>query len=550
MSWSAARALGQAEESIPAVHDTLAMLGRQRRVAMAAGAIVLLCAVVYGLFLTGRYEARMELLVDQSQLRRADPVASGNPDAQPIVNQQGSASDEALNSEIALLRSDSVLSQVVAVCGLDRNPGFYYSAIDGLWNVAGHLHLDGVLGKIALALPFLRRPTQQELTAKAVSRLASKLSVEIIKLSDVISVSYRSSNPRQAAQVLQVLGNVYLKEHARAHHPQDELAFFARQTAQAHAALVKAEQNLVSFTQAGGVANGETQLQNALLRLSNTKAAQDQVQAEIAGALQRIGELQKQANSIPPRQTTVLKSSDSALLIQQLKSSLLTLQMKRTQLLTEYQPTYPLVVEVNEQIRQAQAALADAEKSRVDERTTDRDPAFEMVREDLARARVELAGAQARATSLAQEYASDSQQVRWLEQQGMEQQDLMRQQKAAQDDYLLLLHKQQEAQVSAALDKRGIFNVSIVQPASVPALPVHPAWWYLLYGGVLAMFAAFAAAAGADRLDPTLRTAEEAEGILHAPVLAILALAAPVPDVIEPMEKALPGRSKQQWKLT
>jgi uncharacterized protein involved in exopolysaccharide biosynthesis len=547
VSWSPQRALDRPESSALALPNVSAVIHRQKHVIWVVGIGVFVLALVYGLLLSDRYEARMEILVEQAQLRRADPVLTGDANAGPIVNDQSSTSDEVLNSEIALLRSNDVLQKVVTRCGLDAQPGLIFGAVESLWKAAAWLHVSGALERISAVLPFLRRPTQEQLTQKAVSRLAGKLRVEIIKLSDVIAVSYRASDPQQAAHVLNVLGDVYLNEHAQAHHPAGEVEFFEKQTDQARADLAAAEQKLVAFTENGGVANGETQLQDALKRLSDTQAAEDQTRAQIAGTSFRINALEKQSTSIPPRQTTVLKSSDSALLIQQLKSSLLDLQLKRTQLLTQYQPGYPLVVEVEQQIKQAQAALQDAQKSEVEERTTDRDPNFEQVREDLTRSRVELAGLQAQAISLASEYAADDRQVRWLQQQDMSQQDLERQEKAAEDNYLLLLHKQQEAQVSEALDQRRIFNVSIVQNASVPALPIHPALWYVMYGLMLALLGAFAAGAGADRLDPTLRTPDEAEHVLQAPVVILLSPPALMPPLIE---NGRNRRGQQILKLT
>jgi len=550
MSWNPARALSRPQSSVPAVQDMLCMVDRQRQVALVVFMAIFAFAMVYGLLLSDRYEARMEILVEQQQLRRADPVMTGDPNAQPVVNQQNVTSDEILNSEIALLRSQDVLRQVVTRCGLDQKPGLWFGAIDALWNIAGHLNMTGALNSVATYLPMLQKPSREAATEKAVSRLAGKLQIEVIKLSDVISISYRSGKPQQAAAVLHALGDVYLNEHVLAHRPAGELEFFQKQTSEAHDVLASAEQKLVSFTQNGGVANGETQLQDALKRLSDTKAAEDQTQAEIAGTEYSVSALENQASKIPERETTVLKSSDSALLLQQFKSSLLDLQMKRTQLLTQYQPTYPLVVEVDQQIAQAKAALADAQKSQVQEKTTDRDPNYEQVQENLTRSRVDLAGLRARAMSLAGEYAADEKQVRWLEQQGMSQQDLLRQAKAAEDNYLLLLHKAQEARISEALDKRRIFNVSIVQTASAPALPVHPAWWYVMYGGLLSVLIAFAAAAGADRMDPTLRTSDEVEGILHTPVLVVLPLAPAVPNLIE-NSRSLSSRANRPFlKLT
>ncbi len=527
MSWNPARALGGSVSDAPAVHDFLAVLSRQRRLAAIAFAVIFGAVIVFGLLLSDRYEARMEILVAQAQLRRADPVITSGTNTQPIVNESSTTSDETLNSEIALLRSQDVLRQVVVACGLDSKLGLWDGMVEGVWKGADDWQMDGWLEPVAKVLPFLRRPAQEakdQRTVKAMRRLAAKLQIEVVKMSDVISVTYRSNDPKMAARVLQTLGNVYLNEHALAHHPPGELEFFQNETDQARAKMNMAEQALVRFTKTAGVASGQTEMEDALRRLSDVQALQGETQASIAGTIHRIGSLEAQAKVIPQRQTTELRTSDSAVLLQQLKSSLLTLEMKRTELLTKFQPTYPLVVEVDRQIAQAQSALADAEHSPVKETTTNRDPAYELIRADLTRSNAELATLQARSSSLASEVNANRANVGWLQKQTVTQHDLMREAKAAEDDYLSLLHKQEEARISAELDKRHLFNVSIVQAATNPMLPMHSTLWYLMYGGLLGLLGAFATAAGANRLDPTLHSPEEVELILRAPVLAALPL--------------------------
>ncbi|HUA98737.1 MAG TPA: Wzz/FepE/Etk N-terminal domain-containing protein [Terracidiphilus sp.] len=509
---------------LPVVHELAGAVSRQRRLAVAAFAVVFTAVILFGLLFSDRYEARMEILVEEAQLRRADPVVTSDPDAQPIVSQEGMASDETLNSEIALLRSQNVLEEVVKKCGLDARPGLWDGMMEGIWKTADAWHVAGALRPVAYLLPFLRRPTQQEITAKAMRRLADKLSIEVVKMSDVISVAYHSNDPQLAARVLNTLGDVYLTEHALAHHPPGELQFFRKETDQARAAMDAAENKLTGFTASSGVASGQIQLDNALRRLSDEKASLNETRAAMAGTDYRIRSLRMQEAQIPRRQTTQLKTSDSDILLQNLKSSLLSLEMKRTGLLTEYQPNYPLVTEVDRQIAQARAALADAQKSQLQEKTTDRDPDYEMVREDLTRSTAQMATLRASAAALTAQIDDGQAAVDKLQQESMAQQDLMRNAQAAQDNYLLLLHKQEEARISEELDKQRIFNVSVVQPASVPVLPVHSALWYLMYGGLLSLLCGFATAVGADKLDPTLRTRDEAESLLRAPVLAVLPL--------------------------
>jgi uncharacterized protein involved in exopolysaccharide biosynthesis len=523
MAWNAARILESGACDAPAVDGFLQMLWRQRRVAAISFVMILLAAIVFGLFLADRYEARTEILVEQTQLRRAEPVMSGGADAQPIVNQQSSG-DQELNSEIALLNSQDVLRQVVAACKLDSRLGMVDSTIDNAWKTADYLHLDGALQIASRMLPLLRRPSEEEKIAKAVDRLANELNISVIKLSNVIAISYRSSDRQLAASVLRALDDAYLKQHALAHHPPGELAFFQQETEQARASLNDAEGKLVQFTQAGGVASAQIELEDAEKRLSDAEASQNELRTSIAGTERRLAVLESQANEISPRQTTQLKSADNGLLLGQLQSSLLDLEIKRTGLLTKFQPTYPLVREVDRQIEQTKAALTDAQKGQVEEKTTDRDPNYEQVREELTRSHSELANLIGRSMLLSRQQKANQEEVRRLEAQGVAQGDLTRNAKAAEDNYLLLLHKQEEARISDELDQQRLFNVSVVEAASVPTLPVHSAVWYLLRCTFLALLCALASAAGADRLDPMLRTQAELESILGVPVLASLEL--------------------------
>ena len=61
--------------------------------------------------------------------------------------------------------------------------------------------------------------------------------------------------------------------------------------------------------------------------------------------------------------TTLVRSSDNSQLLQQLKSTLLNLELKRTELLTKYEPTYRLVGEVEHQIRDVKATISAEERN-------------------------------------------------------------------------------------------------------------------------------------------------------------------------------------------
>ena len=100
------------------------------------------------------------------------------------------------------------------------------------------------------------------------------------------------------------------------------------------------------------------------------------------------------------------------------------------------------------------------------------------------------------------------------------QQDLLRTAKTEEDNYLLYLRKQEEARINDALDARGILNVAIAEPATVPVLPARSLSYYLLLCSVLAAIGSVGIAFVADFLDPAVRTPEEASLLLDLPLLA------------------------------
>ena len=196
----------------------------------------------------------------------------------------------------------------------------------------------------------------------------------------------------------------------------------------------------------------------ALQKLAEFEATLKQTQAAIAETQQRTRVLQEQAASIPSRMVTQVHNADNAMLLSQLRSNLLTLELKRTELLEKFEPSYRPVQEVDTQIAQARDALAAAEKSQLHDETTDRDPTYETVREELAKAKAELAGLQARAEATALIVNSYGENYRSLEAKEIARNDLVRNVKSAEDNYLLYLRKAEEARISDALDRRRIIT--------------------------------------------------------------------------------------------
>jgi uncharacterized protein involved in exopolysaccharide biosynthesis len=485
----------------PTVRDLVTIAFRHRRLMMISFLGILLGSILAAVLQPSRYEAVMKILVKRE---RVDPVVTSEVAALPQFALQ--VTEEERNSEVELLKSRDLLEKVVLACNLQQQRGSEGSR---------------VLAAIS-ARTGARTQEKDSQVARAVRSLQQQLKVEVVTKTDLIAVNYNSPDPELAARVLTALANLYLEKHLEVHRPPGAFDFFQQETQQYRNGLTDAEARLVDFTHGGAVVSAKLEKEVALQKLAEFDATLHQTQAAIAETQQRIHVLQEQTASIPTRMVTQVRNTDDAMLLSQLRANLLTLELKRTELLGKFEPSYRLVQEVEAQIAQTRAALAVAEKSQLHEETTDRDPTHEWAREELAKAKADLAGLQARAQATALTVRSYQANARSLEQNEVIQDDLIRTVKATEENYMLYRRKEEEARISDALDRRRIINVAIAEAATVPSLPSNRRSLTVLVGLLLATLTSVGLAFVSEYLDPTFRTPDEVSSFLNIPVLATM----------------------------
>lgn len=487
----------------PTLRDLLAVVFRHRRLAANSFLGILLGTVLSLWILPKQYEAEMKILVKRE---RTDPVITSEANALPEFSTN--VTEEDLNSEVELLKSRDLLEKVVAACGLQR------ARTNHLWASLS-----------AAVNPLITSPSAgaDESIPKAVRVLEKRLQVEPLKKTNLIAVTYRSTDPQLAARVLATLANLYLEKHVTVHRPPGAFDFFKQEAEQYRSSLASAEARLAALGRNNGFVSAQLEEELTVRKLSDFQSALQETQAAIAETRQRIRALEKQATSTPPRRTTQIRKSDNAQLLQQLQSTLLSLELKRTELLSKFDSSYRPVQEVEAEIAQTRSAIAAAENQPLRDETTDQDQTFEWLKNELAKARTELAALEARAASTERIVRAYRENASQLDGEGMVQQDLIREAKVAQDNYLLYLRKQEESRISDALDQKRIVNVAVAEAATVPALPSSPAWLStLLVGSLLATLVGLGSAFAADYLDPTIRTPDELEQVLDVPVLSAM----------------------------
>ena len=483
------------------LRDLAAIFFRQLRPMAVTFFSVLVVILLYGI-LTPRYQAHFRVLLRHG---RSDPVIS--PQDKILADfARNDITEEEVNSEAELLRDENLLRHVVASAGL-------------------------------ASASTAEKPRSPEVE-REVRRLASRLDVEPLRRSNLIEVRYRASDPDKAARVLTALSSAYLEKHLELQRPSGETGFFDQQADASGKALQQSEARLVQFTRTRGVASAALERDIALQKLGDAEAEYRQIALDGIQVDRRINALQEQLKSFPSRSVTLKRWSDNPQLLQQLKGRLLDLQLRRTELLTRYQSTYALVREVDRQIDDTRQSIAAEALTPVRDETSDKDPNYEWARMELEKAQVDRDGLRARAATASDQIASLRGVARELQSASVAQQYLIRNAKAAEEDYLLYRRKREEARAGDALDQRHILNVTLLEPPVAPALPLHSILFYLLIAVGLGLAASTGVAFVGEYFDPTIRTPDEAQDLLDVPVLGWI----PADDRRTPLE--MPIRRK------
>ncbi|HEX3472630.1 MAG TPA: Wzz/FepE/Etk N-terminal domain-containing protein [Silvibacterium sp.] len=488
------RPMADDKDAYISLRAIMAPLLRRKRVLIGSFAVLFALLTILSLVAGSPYEAHTSILVSRE---RMDPLVT-TASTQQMMGVTPPLTDEEINSEAELLKSHDILEKVVIANGLNNPKGK---------SIFDLLHPG---------------ETKEQRTARAVRGLADKIKVETPTKTNLIEVTYSSSNPALAYGVVNSLSDLYLEKHAAVHRPQGSYGVFAQQAQGYKDALTRSENQLRELGEKHGVADPDEERTYLAQQLANNVGLLHAMQQAIAADQQRIQSDQQQLTVTPERSKTKEDTNASDILQQQLGSTLLAAQTKRTQLLLKYDPNFPLVKEADQEVAAAQAALDDAKRMNFVNQETDRDPTYEWLREDLVKAKSDFAAHQAGLAATRRSVAAIQDQMVQLGNQSLQVADLQRELKANEQNYLLYLSKQQQESTSDIFDKTRIENVAIAVPPSIPVLPVHSPLYMVALAFIISLVLSIAITYSVDYIDPSFHSPSQVEETLGIPVVVAI----------------------------
>jgi uncharacterized protein involved in exopolysaccharide biosynthesis len=488
---------GKSETQV-SVRDIASVIFRHKLLICVTFLAVALGTTLFTFLSPNEYESRMKILVKNT---RSDVPITPERTNGSTGNYSDDVSENQINSEIELLTSEDLLKQVVTEAGLY-----------------------GSSSSISSKLGLKQAPSSQALQIEEASkRLAKDLVITPVKKANIIEVKYTSRSPEKAAVVLRKVQDLYLEKHLKLHRPPGTYDFFKTQADQAEDQLQAAEKKLSGFQQSMNVVSLTQQKDQTVQKMTEAKSKLLETETFLREVNDRIAKGQQQLETLAPRVVTQSRALPNQYSAERLNTLIVELQNRRTQLLTKFRPDDRLVKEVDQQLKNTRTALDKASRETATEQSTDLNPLRQTLETELARGRVDQAGAKGRHEMLAGQVKQYEAQLSRLEGITAEYEDLNRQVKESADNYQLYKKKEEEARITDELDQNKITNVSVAEAPVQPQIPVRPNRpLNLILGIFLGALLSIGSVVIAEFLRDTVLTPRELEVLTGQHVLASL----------------------------
>lgn len=238
------------------LHQFLLILRARYRVALLILLLAVSAALAVSLLLPKKYTAQTSVLVD---IRSPDPVAGGAP-------LQGVVAPSYMATQVDIIGGDRVAQRVVKMLKLDENPDTkarWMEATEGRGTLEGWL----------------------------ADSLQKRLDVRPARESNVINITYKGSDPEDAANIANAFAQAYLEINlALKTEPARIYAeWFDAQTKTSRAKLEEAQARLSEYQQKAGIVSSDERVDYETAKLGEISSQLTTVQGDTTDSQSKRG---------------------------------------------------------------------------------------------------------------------------------------------------------------------------------------------------------------------------------------------------------------------
>ena len=393
---------------------------------------------------------------------------------------------------------------------------------------------------------------------RAVHAVMKNLQVKTQKDSRIIGISYESESPKLAQNVIATLIDYYLEKHIAVHQTPGSDQFFLQQVSDLRGKLALSENELRGLRDESGISSLEEQRQVILSRIAELEGQIGAAEAELAACRAKIQELQKTVSSIPETLVTQETTGFSNQAVDLMRAKLYELQLKEHDLLSMFTEESQQVQMIRKEVAEAQTLLdKEIAKTGRTEVSKGINIIYTQTQSALFTEQANLSSIQSKIVNLKEQLATAKEGLKAINEADLKITSLRREINMQEVSYQRYSENLEQARIDHALDREKISNISVVQPATFPTLPVSQRRSLKLALGILVgILGGIGLAFFFEYIDHSIRTPKEVEEKLLLPTLASIPCVRvnrirPIRKRIEqtkPVDKSLKNLPRQ-WKI-
>jgi len=461
--------------------ELLLVVVRRRKLVLSVWGIVLAVALGAIFFLPPLYRAKASVLLSSD---RAEVSAASNKPTE--LSRNGQMSDGEISSQLIILMSRDLVEDVLGEMGIKpegNEETSHWSPVGWLRTAYRHLHH---LENVEPSSPLYGSST----------KVLEHVDASRVGQSNVIEIGFTGPDPVWAKDFINRVTNAYIERHSRLQQITEAESFFTKQSEILQQKLGASESALKELREKAGSLAG----QQAEIHQRANEFAADLARTRIARAEeeQRVAFLERAASGATGGRTAT--------------PELLQLEAKRAELVGRYRPDSERVRDIDQQIQRLRSALSGYDSVSSGAGAN-----------DLTSARATLAALRGKEEAVTKQADEYRKQAEMLDAQNFDLARLERQVKLDEEAYLSYVRTAEESRLSNALEQSKLMNLIVLEPASVPVVPVSPKRGQLLLVGLMGGLGfGIAAALLRDRFDTTLKTAADVRRYGKVEVLTVL----------------------------
>ncbi|NEU76493.1 polysaccharide biosynthesis tyrosine autokinase [Hassallia byssoidea VB512170] len=367
--------------------------------------------------------------------------------------------------------------------------------------------------------------TDKQGTPLEIDEFLEKLKVKSLKGTDILAISYNSSDPKEAAAVVNSLMTYYLENNISVNQTQATAAnrFLSKQLPDVEGRVARAEAGLRRFKEENKVVALDQEATTGVERLTALSDQITQAQSNLVDAETRSQLLQRQLK-LNSQQAVDMGNLSQSKAVQEVLTEYQKAENELAVAQTRYTNKHPQIANLMAKgaalKKQLEVRIGEnVGKQPVSQQNLQMGELKQNLTAQLVQSDVERSALANRVTVLKNAYALSQKRLSVLPKLQQKQQQLERQLQVARATYEELLKRSQEVEVVV---NQNVGNARVVSAALVPNKANSKIILYLALGGFLGILLGVGIALILEAMDRSLKTLEQAQQLFGYPLLGTI----------------------------